>query len=348
MTVEIGAVAREILGERMEEYSTREEWLEARRTGYRIGASDVAKVLGVSPYGSEWDVWAKKKLNVSKEYSAQQLANFERGHRWEGRIVEDYAIETGLDVWHTDDMIIRHEEHEWISCSPDGLVLDGGELGGVEVKTDRDSRLWGESGQVIESWADGAEAIIRPDYALQVYWTLLTTGRPWWDMAVALPQSFDFPELRHYRVMRDEAIQARILAKVSAWRDQYLIGDDEPDPDGSEAARLSLLSRFPGRGDKVVRDADDGERSLLLDLAEVKAELADLERTKKTITQKVCAAIGDDYGITLGKAKALWTPTKGRAGLDTKALKADHPEIAAQYATQGKPYRSLRLYGFDK
>lgn len=36
----------------------RAEWLEWRRNG--IGATDVAGILGVSPWASPWSVWADK------------------------------------------------------------------------------------------------------------------------------------------------------------------------------------------------------------------------------------------------------------------------------------------------
>lgn len=345
MTVQTAALAT--LGDRALIFSSRESWLSARDVGHRIGGSDIAKILGVSPYGSQWDVWNRKKLGLSKVFTAAQLADFERGHRWESLVVEDYAKDSGVDVWATEDLLIEHASERWVVGSPDGLILDAGELGGLEAKTDRDRKLWGESGQVIEAWEDGAEAVIRPDYALQVYWYLEASGLPFWDIAVAIPQSFDFPELRSFRVMRDEAIQGRILNKVGEWRERFLLGDEEPDPDGSDAAKAALLARFPGRGDKVVRLVDGQEEEDLLELVAVKAEIKALERRKGVLSQKVCGAIGQDYGITLGKGKALWTPTKGRATFDAKTLKKDHPELAAEYAGEGKPYRALRLYGFD-
>ncbi len=82
----------------IEVYPDRAAWLAARRrlegscphtlTGhYRIGASDIGRILGVSPHGGPWDVWLDKREGRAEEDNADMA----QGRRWEARVLEDYA-----------------------------------------------------------------------------------------------------------------------------------------------------------------------------------------------------------------------------------------------------------------
>lgn len=324
----VGVHALAILGDRATAYPDREAWLAARDVGHRVGASDVAKILGIPPH-TPWSVWSRKKLRMDARYTKQQLADFARGHKWERRVIEDYAEIAGVEAWPVDNMIVTRSGSPWFAVSPDGFVRDGACIGGVEAKTDRNPRLWGESGTVIERWCDGCEAIVRPDYAIQVYAQIEATDLDFWDIAVALPDGRNpAPEIRWFRFLRDEETQGAMLSKVERWRERYLIGDEEPEPDGSNAAHQALLYRFPGSEAKVMRDATDSEAEAMVELAQVQLLITRKERREAVLKQTIQRAIGDDYGLVMGRAKALWLKVKGRNG--------------------GPGHRSLRLYGMDQ
>src|SRR5690606_29202656 len=57
-SLESSTLGRSSMTEHMMTTDPREEWLAERRKA--IGASDVAAVLGVSPWATPWEVWAEK------------------------------------------------------------------------------------------------------------------------------------------------------------------------------------------------------------------------------------------------------------------------------------------------
>ena len=44
------------------ETANRSEWLEARRAG--IGASDIAAIMGISPWSTPFQIWASKVAEI--------------------------------------------------------------------------------------------------------------------------------------------------------------------------------------------------------------------------------------------------------------------------------------------
>jgi len=45
----------------LHQFESREAWLSARLAGDKITASQVPMILGVSPYGGAFDVWAQHR-----------------------------------------------------------------------------------------------------------------------------------------------------------------------------------------------------------------------------------------------------------------------------------------------
>lgn len=124
----------------------------------RLGATDAAKLLGVSKYGGPLDVYRRLVLGVDVKVNAKMR----RGTKYEPEVRRRYVAETGAElcVW-VAPLIVEHPEHPWATCSPDDItradVL-------CEYKT---VSRWGAKG-----WADAPPI----DYVLQVQWSLWVTG----------------------------------------------------------------------------------------------------------------------------------------------------------------------------
>jgi predicted phage-related endonuclease len=224
-------------------YADRAAWLAARVGApdeHRIGGSDVAAILGVSRFAGPWDLYAERVLGIKREATAAREADFRRGNLLERYVLEEYAHRTSHSVHHADEIV--HLVDDWRVGSPDALATDlDGVRGGVEAKTSRDAHEWGEDGAEIADYErDGGASIVPPYYALQVYWYLDLSGLPWWDVAVLLP----WYEVRAYRIWRDEALQARIVAQVSAWRRRHLVEREAPDLDASEACKRAMEAKY--------------------------------------------------------------------------------------------------------
>ena len=117
--------------------STRAEWLALRQTG--IGGSDVAPILGLSPWRSPYQVWEDKTGRGEDQPESPALY-------W-GRLLEDpirqaYADRTGLTVVKPDCMY-SSAEHPFMHANLDGIASDGRI---VEFKTSSRDDAWGEEG----------------------------------------------------------------------------------------------------------------------------------------------------------------------------------------------------------
>lgn len=286
-------------------YPTVQGWLGDRRLG--IGASEVPKVLGLSPYGGPWSVWARKCLPF--EYSAPTAAQM-RGHREEVRILEDYAEFTGHRVEGPLGHVVITGSEPWMRQTPDAFVFDGETWGQGEVKTDRsDLRVcWGHSGQVFEDWS-AAEGEVREDYAAQLYFQLLCTGLPWGLLIVRL--SMD--DLRWYRLQRDPDVEAWMMERLTAfWAlvEGHRAGDraSRPPIDDSEgcAAALARMVGDEAKGEVVPATP---EQATLIAKWHAMSTLADKQAARvEQLRNEIAASISEAglYGVETDRWRVLY------------------------------------------
>jgi putative phage-type endonuclease len=100
------------------------EWLEWRRD--KIGASEVAAILGVSPYDTAYTLW-ERKLGLIPE--KEKTFAMQRGHDLEDKIRNDFIKESGIDL---EPKVLTSEEHPFLIASLDGISLDGKTV--IEIK----------------------------------------------------------------------------------------------------------------------------------------------------------------------------------------------------------------------
>lgn len=323
-------------------FPTRDAWLAARDVDNRLSASDVVRILHPTAWGGPWDVYARKVYGIAHEPSYSVQADLERGRDYEPLVLRRYLAETGQAAESFGNALVHHP-NGWLVGTPDALVGDGG----VELKTDRIRDGWGPTGTTIEQWSEGAELLVKPRYAIQVYVYLEATGRPWWDLAVLIPQAFDFPELRIFRFLRDAETQAAIVRVVGAWRDRHLVAEEPPPIDGSGACSR-VLAEDGRHGKASKRDATEAERVLVRQLAIAKIAEEGAKAAGRLAANHLAVTIADGKGLALApKTTLTWVRSEGRPTVDVLALLAARPDLAdvvEQYRRPGEPYAFPRLY----
>lgn len=307
-------------------HADRTSWLRARR----IGSSDVPALLGLSSHRGPWDVWRRL---VEGEVDDSDSPAAARGRLLEPVVLRRYVAATGRDVrpppphslWTRDD---------WASATPDAIGTDLV----VEAKTDRRRDRWGEPG-TIERWEPGAEAIVRPEYWAQVQHQLWVLDLQVADLAVLLPGDDPLlPELRVYRLHRDEEAVAAMVERLSAWWARHVVGREPPELDGSPTASQWLAR--PGAGStRASRPATPAEAALAAAYVAARRAADHWDQTRRLIGQQLVAAAGDHHRLELptgGSVSQVFQP--GRTTLDEGALLADHPELRQvldRYRRQG-------------
>ena len=111
---------------------SREKWLEYRRLG--IGGSDVAAILGISPFRTARDLYYDK-LNIVTADDEGNWVAMEMGNLLEPLVAKIFARKTGLKVFKRQCMF-QHPHHPWMLADLDYLVeLPDGSIAILEIKT---------------------------------------------------------------------------------------------------------------------------------------------------------------------------------------------------------------------
>lgn len=89
--------------------------------------------------------------------------------------------------------------------------------------------------------------------------------------------------------------------------------------------------------------AEDQVEALRLQLG-----IGDLKEARDTIRAKVQERIGDAHEARIGGRPVItWRPNRATTYLDQKSLKADHPELVAEYQRAKKPVRPYVLLNIE-
>jgi len=335
------------------------EWLEKLLVRYEsqdlwagdrwgVGGTDWAAYLGVSKWKTPWDAWA-----IAHDYLKQdfQTAVMARGHKWQSRVLEDYAERTGFEV-HEVLCRLQDPRRPWHRPSPDAFAREGDHWGLVDAKTASDLSKWGPDGTVIETWSEGSEDWLPVDYALQGYSMMEASGLPWIDFAVVAPDRVHLIELRIIRLLRDQTLQFRLGERVRQWYELHIVQGVEPDPGSSNHYPEIFAGRFPGAGD--YRQATEVEEAAVRELSGLRKQSKDIDTRIRALSNQVLEACADHKGITVqtgGKpAKALVVRTAGHSSISAKKLQDNNPDLfkqveAAGCVSHGKPSAQVRIYG---
>lgn len=216
-------------------------WYEQRRTS--VSASEVAAILGLSPWQSAFDLWWLKRTGETSESENRAQR---RGRRYEALILEDFADEH--PEFHVAPVgLVRNNERPWQTCTPDGLVLEmqawledevvanehdygpPSPLAVIEAKTAGSRDGWGEPG------TDGIPVY----YRTQVLWQMDTLG-----LNVAyVPVRFGF-DYAEYVVEYDEA-DVTLMREAAETFLESVREDRMPDPDSHKATTRRLKRLHP-------------------------------------------------------------------------------------------------------
>lgn len=201
------------------------EWFEARRAG--VTASEIAAVLGLSPWESPFSLYWRKRGVLGPPDDND-------GMRW-GRRLEPVVLEH-FEECHPDLIVTRpgllaHRDRPWQMASLDGLALskfyDSGPVAVVEAKT---TESW-------ESWGAELSDEIPSYYRAQVLWQMDVAGVEEAWVPVAKGRQY-----REYVVFYDEADCKFMREQAEEFLERLRTGN-LPDVDGAPAT-IDTLRRL--------------------------------------------------------------------------------------------------------
>lgn len=313
----------------------RDAWLEHRRTG--IGGSDIAAIIGVSPYKTPWQIYVDKVGLVDlDDQEDEQTEQMEWGQLLEQFILDRWEHTTGRHASFRQ-LLGRHDDHDWMLATFDGLETEGpGDPTGygdppepedvamairpIEVKNITD---W--------NWADG----IPLHYQAQGQWQMMVSGLDSCLFVVLHAGR----HLETYELEADPDDQAALLrAGEKFWRDHV----EKEDPPFVLAADNAYMKRvYPDHDESEAIELEPAQADRLL---KVRSQLADLNEEHDLLQAEIKQSLGEFRIGTVAGRKAVSWSTEGNDRVSTKLLKERYPDIAKEVTTKGKTKRVFRVH----
>lgn len=304
--------------------TNRDAWLAARRSG--IGGTDIAAILGLSPYRTAVDVW------LDKTGQAAQVAENEAmywGNRLEDVVAHEFMARTGAKVQRVNSLL-RSESHPFALASIDRAIVEPGRAArakdGVLVGASALLECKTASAYASKDWTGDDQMPIQ--YAAQCMWYLAVSGLQTCHVAALIGGNTFVTR----KVQRDEETIATMLEQARSWWQRHIVEGARPDPEsGKDAATL-----FPSDSGQMVEIDDDTELLVLVnELRLLREQAKGTEQHIEAIESQIKVRIGESSGLSIGGKPAItWKASASSTRTDWKAVAQSlsaPPEVIARH-----------------
>ena len=296
----------------------------------QIHASDVAAILGLSPYSSPLQAWLEKTGRAAPRVESRYAR---LGKHLEGAVADMYEEETGLDLLDPRETLVCRSVP--LAGTPDRYAYskDSADVDRiVEIKTAwtwKTANAWGEPGtdQVPEHYRCQGIVYLALSGIKRLDYALLANG-----------------DLKTYTLWHDETIAQRVFSRLSAWWQTYVAADRQPEathPTDGDAIK-HLWSDTSGAILDVGTQFDEVAKEYVeaTALAKSASDAADVAKAR------LQAAIADADGLEGSTFRATWRFAKMQPRVDWESVATRcgaTPDIVKEYTTDAKPSRRFQL-----
>ncbi|MBR6250716.1 MAG: YqaJ viral recombinase family protein [Bacteroidales bacterium] len=303
------------------QFKNREEWLEARTQG--IGASEVATIVGLNPYETPYQLWRRK---MGMDAPKQETFAMKAGHYMEEAVARFFADESGVKVIDSTapDFMFIDKNKPFLRVSPDRLYWlpnmpkNDDNKGILECKTTQKQI---DPDDLPKTWFCQVQMNLGVAHYEHGALAWLTAGREFGYVNIDFaPDFFEW-----------------LSGEVEKFWVDNILGKQEPDIVNVD----DVLKKFARPTDGKAIEADSEIIAHILKLRDARKAIAQLEEQAKLSEDAIKLFLADAETLTqAGETLATWKSTTS-ARLDTKALKADMPDIYAKYAKESISRRFL-------
>lgn len=300
----------------------RTEWLKHRQSG--IGSSEVATIVGLNPYETPYQLW-RRKLGIDPP--KQENFAMRAGHYLEDAVAQFWHDETGRDVVKSSagDWLIVSNERPYMRVSPDRTYWlsdkHNNDKGILECKTTQKSI---DGNDIPKYW------FCQVQYQLGV--AELQQGSLAW---LCSGREFGYKDLKFV-----PDFFGWLSEEVDKFWYDCIQGKQEPHMSNVQDIMLRYNTHTEG---KVVEVAED-VFAAYNDLKRIKDELAQLDEQKNALEDKLKLGFGDAEAISYcGQTLATWKAPKASEKFDSKAFKAEHPDLYKEYTVEAQGARRLLI-----
>ncbi|MBR3458684.1 MAG: YqaJ viral recombinase family protein [Selenomonadaceae bacterium] len=297
---------------------SREDWLTLRKKG--IGGSDAAAVCALNRWRGPLDVFLDK---TSESIDSTDNEAMYWGRVMEPVLREEFSRRTNLKVEAVPYMF-QFKEHPFMLANIDGIVHENdGTVSLIEIKT--------ANGFATKDWEDG----LPQEYYIQIQHYLAVCDLAKAYVAVLIGGN----NFRYEAISRDdETIRTIIALESNFWNNHVLTKTAPPLDSTSEKAISSMYPASNGTSIILPSEAD----RMIANIEECRTIEEEIKKAKAEAENGLKALLQDaECGKTPSGYSVRWkTSTTSR--LDSAKLKADHPDLVAQY-TKASSYRRFSI-----
>lgn len=282
-----------------------------------IGSSDIAAVLGLSPYKTPLQLWAEKTGKIEPADLSDNEA-VEWGKRLEKVVAAKFSDKHNVKIMAYKKRFV-HKEYPFLTCELDSIITGTDEM--IEVKT-CNAYAW-------KKWENPDEM---PDhYVLQIQFALGISGRKKaWCACLCGGQRYVEKEVEF-----DPELFETMVQRAVEFKENYIDKDVAPMAMAGDSDTLKEL--YPDATDEFVED--NSMNDLVEDMQAIKRVIKDAENQKANIEAKIKQRIGDNKGLLTAGYKVSWTPST-YTGIDRNKMKEDG--VYDKYKTS-TPTRVMRI-----
>lgn len=232
-------------------------WLEYRRL--HITGTDVAQIMGISPFGSAYSVWADKTgRSEPKEVSSFMTW----GNRMEKSNAEWLSDELGTVVRQTNSVVESDKDGRW-ACTPDGFVHQNGEVSLWEGKA--------PSFHSRSKWEEGVPL----HYQTQPQWNMMVCGLDSAYISALIPPAKAHDKMLFFeRLEANEAYIEHAQDVANAFWENHVLKDIPP---AASVADLDVLK-------SLTKEANDYAVELSSEVADAWGHMLDARRAANSTT----------------------------------------------------------------
>lgn len=279
------------------------------RTKY-LGGSDVAGILGISPWRTPLDIYLDK-IEPRKEVDPSKQRIFIRGQRMEPYVIDLLAEETGLEIVGRGNRY-RDKEHDFLAAEIDAEAATGEN---IEIKTVSPFKS--------KEWGDIQTDEIPVHYTAQAMHGLMVTGKQVCVFGVLIGGD----DFRIYRVERDdETITAIRQKEVEFW--DRIQRRDPPPP-----SQVSDINRLFSTDAGGLIEANGNILEAYNELRALRTQAKAMIEAADSLEERIKLFMGGNAFLALnGMQLASWKSQDSRR-FDQKAFAAAHPQLFEQFKT---------------
>lgn len=275
-----------------------------------LGGSDVAAILGISPWRTPLDVYLDKIQPRKEETDPGRLKVLNRGKRMEPYVIDLLAEETGLEIIRRGERYLD-PDLDFIAAEIDAEAATGEN---IEIKTVSPFKA--------REWGEEQSDEIPLHYAAQAMHGMMVTSREVCVFGVLIGGD----DFRVYRIERnDVTIDAIRQKEIEFW--SRIQARQAPEP-----STVSDVFRLFGTKDSGL--AVEASESLQADVIALKSLKDDAKRLGAQIDlreERIKLHMADASILTMNGKPVLTWKEQASKRFDQSAFKADQPELYEKF-----------------